>query len=168
MQAHAEVIRLLEEVRRSRARLQEMEARLQQALKRMENAQASQPRRPPEKNLALLQQPGQQEAVIGQPFLKIYSVPTGTTALDLAKMLQEVYKDSKVTRITPGGSNSLIVYARPEEHIEIAKQIMGLGKTETPARDPARLKELEKKLDQLQKEMENLRRELRPGKTTSP
>src|SRR5207253_846656 len=41
------------------------------------------------------------------------------------KTLQEVYKSSTVTRITAAGTNSLLVYAGPEEHIEIAKQILG-------------------------------------------
>jgi hypothetical protein len=90
-QAHDEVIRLLEEVRRSRTSLQEMEARLQRALKRLENSQPSQPRRPAPSD-----------------------APT-----------------------RPG--------------------------TPSAPHDPARMQELEKKLDRLQKEMEDLRRELRPG-----
>src|SRR5262249_49532296 len=68
-------------------------------------------------------QKGQQQILIGPHFLKICSVPPGT-ADALAKVLQEAYKASTVTRIAAAGTSSLIVYAGPQEHLEIARQVL--------------------------------------------
>jgi len=75
-------------------------------------------------------QPGSSPVLIGEPFLKIYPVPGGN-AEALAKILQETYKPSTSTRISAAGNASLIVWAGPNEHIEIAKQILG-PRTRTP------------------------------------
>src|SRR4029077_21103383 len=61
----------------------------------------------------------------GTPFLQIYTVPAGN-AEALAKILQDQYTNTTV-RITAGGTSSIIVWAGPEDQIQIGKQIKGGG-----------------------------------------
>jgi type II secretion system protein D len=69
-------------------------------------------------------QQGQQPVLVGAPVLKTYPVPSGS-ADALAKTLQEIYKTSSTIRITNAGNNTILVWAGPEDQIEIAKQILG-------------------------------------------
>jgi type II secretory pathway component GspD/PulD (secretin) len=67
-------------------------------------------------------QPGQPKTIIGPAMFKTYPVPGGN-ADAIAKTLQTIYQSSNVTRISAVGSNSIMVYALPEDQIEIAKHI---------------------------------------------
>jgi len=67
-------------------------------------------------------QPGQPKTIIGPALFKTYAVPGGN-ADAIAKTLQTIYQSSNVTRISAVGSNSIMVYALPEDQIEIAKHI---------------------------------------------
>lgn len=75
-------------------------------------------------------QPGQPPIIVGPPTLKTYSVATGN-AEALAKTLQEIYKNSSTIRITHAGANTILVWAPPEDQIEIAKQIIGSTDVDT-------------------------------------
>ncbi|MFO0844709.1 MAG: secretin N-terminal domain-containing protein [Gemmataceae bacterium] len=65
---------------------------------------------------------GKTRISVGRPELKFYTVPAGT-ADAISKTLSEAYKDSKTARISTGG-NRVIVYATPEDQIEIARQVL--------------------------------------------
>ncbi|HXG13179.1 MAG TPA: secretin N-terminal domain-containing protein [Gemmataceae bacterium] len=68
--------------------------------------------------------PGQSAA----PILKQYTVAAGA-AEAIAKALQESYKDSKTIRITAAGPNNILVYAYPDDQLEIGRQILGSTNT---------------------------------------
>ncbi len=70
--------------------------------------------------------PGQLPFISGNPFIKQYTVPAGT-ADALAKTLTEIYRTSPVVRISAANPNTMIVYATPDDQMEIAKQILGSG-----------------------------------------
>ena len=70
--------------------------------------------------------PGQQPFLPGNPLLKQYTVPSGT-ADALARTLTEIYKASPVVRISAANPNTVIVYATPDDQLEIARQILGSG-----------------------------------------
>jgi len=67
---------------------------------------------------------GQQRMLIGQPVIQTYPVPGGNAEV-IAKNLQEIYKSTSSLRIAAVGNTSIMVYAGPEDQIEIAKQIQG-------------------------------------------
>ncbi|MFO0879228.1 MAG: secretin N-terminal domain-containing protein [Gemmataceae bacterium] len=67
---------------------------------------------------------GTKRVLVGQPELKIYNVAAGS-ADAIAKTLSEAYKASPTCRISSAGANKLLVYATPEDQIEIAKQVLG-------------------------------------------
>lgn len=69
-------------------------------------------------------QQGQPPVIVGPAFLKTYSVPAGN-AEALAKTLAEIYKASQTIRITPAGQNTILVWAPPDDQIDIAKHITG-------------------------------------------
>lgn len=56
------------------------------------------------------------------PLLRTYTVPGGNASA-LAKLLQEVHKNSVNFRITALGPNSILVYAPPAEQIELARHL---------------------------------------------
>jgi type II secretion system protein D len=68
--------------------------------------------------------PGQQKYIPGAPELKTYTVPQGN-ADAVAKMLQVIYEKSPSIRITAVGNASIMVYATPIDHMEIAPLIAG-------------------------------------------
>ena len=70
--------------------------------------------------------PGQLPFISGNPFIKQYTVPAGT-ADALAKTLTEIYRTSPVVRISAANPNTMIVYATPDDQMEIARQILGSG-----------------------------------------
>jgi type II secretory pathway component GspD/PulD (secretin) len=74
--------------------------------------------------------PGQQEVIKGAPFLKSYPVPSGQ-ADAVAGTLKEVYKSSNSIRISSAGASTVLVWAGPDDQIEIAKHIIGTGKDVT-------------------------------------
>jgi type II secretory pathway component GspD/PulD (secretin) len=57
-----------------------------------------------------------------QPVLKIYRVTPGTAPV-LARTLQEAYRNSHSVRIGNAGPDRLLVYAPPEQQLEIARQV---------------------------------------------
>jgi len=59
---------------------------------------------------------------IGPPILQTHPVPNGNAEV-VATTLQDIYKNSGNMRISAVGSNSIIVWAGPEDQIEIAKHI---------------------------------------------
>jgi general secretion pathway protein D len=68
---------------------------------------------------------GRPVAGIGEPpMLKQYTVPTGN-AETLASTLKEKYKAVPSVTITSAGTSTIIVYAYPDDQIEIAKLILG-------------------------------------------
>jgi type II secretion system protein D len=69
-------------------------------------------------------QQGQQPVIVGPAFLKTYPIAAGN-AEALAKILQDTYKSSQVIRISAAGNNTILVWAPPEDQIEIAKHITG-------------------------------------------
>jgi len=69
-------------------------------------------------------QPGQKPVVKGPAELRNYPTATGA-AEQVAKWLQDYYKSNSTVRIAAVGGNSVMVYAFPEEHFEIAKLIRG-------------------------------------------
>jgi len=71
-----------------------------------------------------VQRPGQKAVLVGDPILKIYSVAAGT-AEALAKTLQDAHKASATCRISSAGNSKVLVYATPEDQMQIAKQIQG-------------------------------------------
>jgi type II secretion system protein D len=72
-----------------------------------------------------VKQGDQPEVIGGAPFLKIYAVPAGN-APALVAILKEQFTNTAV-RITDGGSSSILVWAGPEDQIQIGKQILGGG-----------------------------------------
>ena len=60
----------------------------------------------------------------GAPFLKTYAVPAGN-AVVLAKDLQELSQAMHGLRLAPVGNFSLMVWAEPKDHREIARRIEG-------------------------------------------
>jgi hypothetical protein len=66
---------------------------------------------------------GTEKVAVGQPFLKMYSVPGGN-ADALSKILQEVYKSSPKLKVAAVNSTTIAVWAGPEMQIRIAKEIM--------------------------------------------
>jgi type II secretion system protein D len=70
---------------------------------------------------------GQQPVLIGPPVYKNIAVPDGN-AESLAKELQGIYPSSSTLRISAAGSNSLRVYACPEDLESIITKIEQLGK----------------------------------------
>jgi type II secretory pathway component GspD/PulD (secretin) len=73
-----------------------------------------------------VEQPGQKPIVIGPPFLRIYTVAAGT-ADAVSKTLTAAYKSSPSCRIDPAGTTKVVVYATPEDHSEIARQLLISG-----------------------------------------
>ena len=73
--------------------------------------------------------PGQQKVIIGPPLLKQYPVAPGT-AEPMAKTLSDVYKANSTIRISAIGNASIMVYAGPEDQMEIARQIQGTAAIE--------------------------------------
>jgi hypothetical protein len=71
------------------------------------------------------QSPEHQPILIGPPTFKQYAVANGN-AEALAKTLREVFKTSTSLRIEVAG-NTLLVYATPEDHFLIQKQLNGGG-----------------------------------------
>ncbi|MBX7102475.1 MAG: hypothetical protein K1X57_00235 [Gemmataceae bacterium] len=69
-------------------------------------------------------QAGQRPVIVGPPVLKSYATPAGT-ADQIARTLQELYKSSPQVRVSSVGGNSVMVYAGPEEHFEVARLIQG-------------------------------------------
>lgn len=69
-------------------------------------------------------QDGQRPVIVGPPVLKNYTTPAGS-ADQIAKTLQELYKNSPSVRVSAVGSNSVMVYAGPEEQFEVARLIQG-------------------------------------------
>jgi tetratricopeptide (TPR) repeat protein len=65
---------------------------------------------------------GRRKIVQGKPYLASYAVPSGQ-AERLAKTLTSVYKDSLSTTITAAGPNKIIVWAMPDDHIDIGKHV---------------------------------------------
>jgi type II secretory pathway component GspD/PulD (secretin) len=66
---------------------------------------------------------GDQKPYIGgAPILKTYTVPLGN-AESVAKMIGKIYESSPSTKITPIGNTNIMVYAQPEDQIEIALMI---------------------------------------------
>jgi type II secretory pathway component GspD/PulD (secretin) len=62
------------------------------------------------------------------PVLKIYSVPSGQ-AEALARTLQQLFRGMQTVRITPAGSNRILVYAAPEDQLEIGRKIQETAPT---------------------------------------
>ena len=73
--------------------------------------------------------PGQQPVMVGPPILKQYSVAPGS-AEAVSKTLQDIYKNSPSIRVSPVGTASVMVYAGPEDQIEVARQIQGTATIE--------------------------------------
>jgi type II secretion system protein D len=71
-----------------------------------------------------VKQKGQQPIAVGPPELKTYNVPAGN-AEAVAKTLQEVYKVSESLRISAVGPNKIMVWAGPEDQIDIARHLEG-------------------------------------------
>ena len=69
-------------------------------------------------------QPGQQPVLVGPALLKQYDVNPGS-AEAVAKTLQEVYKNSATVRISAVGTGAVMVYAGPDDQIEISRQLSG-------------------------------------------
>lgn len=67
--------------------------------------------------------PKVQTSAVAGPSLRTYSVPDGS-AEPLAKMLQEVYKDSSKVRIVALSPSKIAVYAAPEHQLDIAKSLL--------------------------------------------
>src|SRR5262249_2803641 len=65
---------------------------------------------------------GQDQFIPGTPYIKNYPVPGGN-AETIAKTLQEIYPASRTLRISAINSNTIMVYATPNDHWDIAKQI---------------------------------------------
>jgi type II secretory pathway component GspD/PulD (secretin) len=61
---------------------------------------------------------------IAEPVLKSYAVPSGQ-AEAVAKTLQALYAGSQRVRVTAVGANRILVYASPEDQVEIGRQIVG-------------------------------------------
>ncbi len=71
-----------------------------------------------------VENPGQKPVAVGPATLKIYTVAAGTSEA-VAKTLSEAYRASPTCRISAAGSTKVLVYAPPEDQIEIAQQILG-------------------------------------------
>ncbi len=67
-------------------------------------------------------QAGRDKVVVGTPTIKTYSVQSGT-AETLAKTLQDAYKEAPTIKITPAGTGKIIVWALPDDQVDIAKLI---------------------------------------------
>jgi type II secretory pathway component GspD/PulD (secretin) len=67
---------------------------------------------------------GRRKVARGEPFLATYAVPSGN-AESLAKALVTAYRDSPNTTITAAGPAKIIVWALPDDHIDIQKHIEG-------------------------------------------
>jgi general secretion pathway protein D len=63
----------------------------------------------------------------GPAMLKPYPVPAGNAEV-IAKTLSEVYKTAPTIRIAAAGTSTVLVYAGPDDQIEIARQIIGTDK----------------------------------------
>lgn len=72
---------------------------------------------------------GQQPIAVGPPFLKVHVLPTGN-AEAVAKTLQEVYKDAPAMKISAIGPNKIMVWAGPEDQMNITRQLQGEDSTE--------------------------------------
>jgi general secretion pathway protein D len=72
-------------------------------------------------------QPGQKPIMIGgHPVLKTYSVPAGSAA-DVARTLQDIYRASNTIRVTAVGTAAIMVYAMPEDQLDVAQLLTGNG-----------------------------------------
>ena len=71
------------------------------------------------KKIDIPQAPGKKE-----PELKTFPVAAGTAA-DVAALLRDMYKSSMIIRISPIGTNQVMVYAPPSDLIDIAGIIEG-------------------------------------------
>ncbi len=75
-------------------------------------------------------QPGQQPLITGPPILKTYTIESGT-ADTLAKVLQDRYTAAPQVRITAAGNRSIVVWAGPDDQLEIARQLLGSSEKTT-------------------------------------
>ena len=69
-------------------------------------------------------QPGQLPVLVGPALLRQYDVNPGA-AEAIAKTLQDIYKASTTVRISAVGTSAVMVYAGPDDQIEIGRQILG-------------------------------------------
>src|SRR5262249_15687800 len=69
-------------------------------------------------------QKGQQPLLVGPPTLKVYPAPGGN-ADQLVKALQAIYKASDSLRISAVNNSPIMVWAGPDDQVEIAKHIYG-------------------------------------------
>ena len=74
-------------------------------------------------------QPGQQPVLVGPALLRQYDVNPGS-AEAVAKTLQEVYKNSATVRISAVGTGAVMVYAGPDDQLEISRQLSGAAAVE--------------------------------------
>jgi len=75
-------------------------------------------------------QPGQQPLITGPPILKTYTIESGT-ADALAKVLQDRYATAPQVRIAAAGNRSIVVWAGPDDQLEIARQLLGSSEKTT-------------------------------------
>ena len=75
-------------------------------------------------------EPKQKPDASQAPILRTYPVPGGN-AQAFAKLLQEAHKEVRNFRITALGPHAVMVYAVPEDHIEIARQLEQGARTST-------------------------------------
>jgi type II secretory pathway component GspD/PulD (secretin) len=68
---------------------------------------------------------GQKKVVIGDPFLKTYTVPGGN-AEAAVKTLEKRFKSSENLSITAINSTTIAVWGGPQDHIDILKQLEGI------------------------------------------
>jgi type II secretory pathway component GspD/PulD (secretin) len=76
--------------------------------------------------------PARPPIIADAPILKVYRVASGT-AVAVARTLQEAYKGSPGVRIANAGPDRVLVYALPQEQLEIARQVSP-PEPEAPAR----------------------------------
>lgn len=62
----------------------------------------------------------------GSPVLKTYSVPAGSAA-DVARTLQDIYRASNTIRVTAVGTSAIMVYAMPDDQLDVAQLLTGNG-----------------------------------------
>jgi type II secretory pathway component GspD/PulD (secretin) len=67
-------------------------------------------------------QPKQKAKPADPPVLRTYPVPGGNASA-IVKLLQDVHKNSPHFRITALGPNSILVYAPPDEQVELARHL---------------------------------------------
>lgn len=70
-------------------------------------------------------QNGQRPIAVGPPILQTYAVPAGN-AEAVVKTLQGIFKEASNLRISALGNTQIMVYAGPEDQMEIARHIQGV------------------------------------------